>query len=180
MRWLVWRSKVVWFDGWWEVSRDRPWLGVAYVRAVLSSSDLWVKCTSSTELEIYSNGCVLGIGQVTVWSSHVEYGAGDLSSWLCIWLLRLFEYILALIIVVMSFIIVIFYWSWHYFSAYHLPAWQGETCWVRLYSHIYCCIFSSRSRLRVWGVWVEGIRIQVDPVGVSYCDIPPLSRDGQS
>jgi hypothetical protein len=36
---------VVWFDGWWTVSRDRPWLGVAYVQAVLSGSDLWVKCT---------------------------------------------------------------------------------------------------------------------------------------
>jgi hypothetical protein len=36
--------------------------GVAYVRAVLSSSDLWVKCTSSAELEIHSNGRVLGIG----------------------------------------------------------------------------------------------------------------------
>jgi hypothetical protein len=26
-------------------------------------------------VEIYSNGHVLSIGQVTVWSSHVEYGA---------------------------------------------------------------------------------------------------------
>jgi hypothetical protein len=31
--------------------RDRPWLGVAYVRAVLSGSGLWVKCTSSAESE---------------------------------------------------------------------------------------------------------------------------------
>jgi hypothetical protein len=57
------------------VSWDRPWLGVAYIRAVLNGSDLWVKCTSSTELEIYSNGCVLGIRHVMVWSSHVEYDA---------------------------------------------------------------------------------------------------------
>jgi hypothetical protein len=57
------------------VSRGRPWLGVTYVRAVLSGSDLWVKYTSSVELEIHSNGRVLGIGQVMVWSSHVEYGA---------------------------------------------------------------------------------------------------------
>jgi hypothetical protein len=56
------------------VSRGRPWLGVAYVQAVLSGSDLWIKCTSSIELEINSNGRVLGIGQVMVWSSHVEYG----------------------------------------------------------------------------------------------------------
>jgi hypothetical protein len=94
---------VVWFDGWWAVNRDRPWLGVAYVRAVLSGFDLWVKCTCSAELEIHSNGRVLSIGQVTV----IEHG--DLSSWLCIWLLRLFEYILVLIIVVISFIIVLFY-----------------------------------------------------------------------
>jgi hypothetical protein len=66
---------VVWFDGWWVVSRDRPWLGVAYVRAVLSGFDLWVKCTCSEELEIHSNGRVLGIGHVMVWSSHIEYGA---------------------------------------------------------------------------------------------------------
>jgi hypothetical protein len=33
------------------------------------------KGTSSVELEIHSNGCVLGIVQVTVWSSHVEYRA---------------------------------------------------------------------------------------------------------
>jgi hypothetical protein len=58
---------------WWAVSWDRPWLGVAYVQSVLSVSDLWGKCTSSTELEIHSNGRVLGIEQVTVWSSHVEY-----------------------------------------------------------------------------------------------------------
>jgi hypothetical protein len=58
------------------VSRDRPWLSVTYVQAMLSGFDLWVKCTSSTELEIHSNGRVLGIGHVTVWSSHVEYVAG--------------------------------------------------------------------------------------------------------
>jgi hypothetical protein len=66
---------VIWFDGWWAVSRDRPWLGVTYVQAMLSASDLWGKRTGSIELEIYSDGHVLGIGQVTVWSSHVEYVA---------------------------------------------------------------------------------------------------------
>jgi hypothetical protein len=66
---------VIWFDGWWVLSWDRLWLGVTYVWAVLSGSDLWVKCTSSAELEIHSNGRVLGIGQVPVWSSHIEYGA---------------------------------------------------------------------------------------------------------
>jgi hypothetical protein len=52
-----------------------PWLGVAYIRAVLSGSHLLVKCTCSVELEVHSNGCVLGIGQVMMWSSHVEYEA---------------------------------------------------------------------------------------------------------
>jgi hypothetical protein len=42
--------------------------------AVLNGSDLWVKCTSSAKLKIHLNVHVLGIGQVTVWSSHVEYG----------------------------------------------------------------------------------------------------------
>jgi hypothetical protein len=57
---------VVWFDGWWAVSRDRPWLGVAYVWAVLSGFDLWEKCINSAELEIHLNGHILGIGQLTV------------------------------------------------------------------------------------------------------------------
>jgi hypothetical protein len=49
------------------VSRGRPWLGVTYVRAVLSGFNLLVKYTSSAVLEIH-------IGQVMVWSSHIEYG----------------------------------------------------------------------------------------------------------
>jgi hypothetical protein len=87
---------------------------------------------------------------------------------LCIWLLRLFEYILIIIIVVISFIIIIFHWSWHYLSFYHLPVWRGGTCWVHLYSPICYCIFSSRSRLRAWGVRVEDVCTRVDPVEVSY------------
>jgi hypothetical protein len=79
-------------------------------------------------VRIHSNGCVLGIGQVTVWSSHVEYEHGDLSSWLCIWLLWLSEYILVVIFAVISFTIVIFYGSLHYLSSYHLPALRGGTC----------------------------------------------------
>ena len=94
---------------WWAVSRDRSWLGVAYVRAVLSSSNLWGKFTSSVELEIHSNGRVPGIGQVMVWSSHIELVYDDLSSWLCIWLLWLSEYISVAIIVAISFTIIIFY-----------------------------------------------------------------------
>jgi hypothetical protein len=90
------------------VSRDRPWLGVAYVWAVLNGSDLWAKCTSSQELEIHSNGRVLGIEQVTVWSSHVEYMAWWFEFWLCIWLLWLSKHVLVIIIVVISFIIIIF------------------------------------------------------------------------
>jgi hypothetical protein len=76
---------------------------------MLSGSDLWVKCTGSTELEIHSNGRVLDIRQVTVWSLHVEYEHGDLSSWLYIWLLWLSEHILLVIIVVISITIAIFY-----------------------------------------------------------------------
>jgi hypothetical protein len=166
MRWLAWRPREVWFDGWWAVSQDRPWLGVTYVRAVLSSSDLWGKCTISTELEIHSNGHVLGIGQVTVWSSRRVFCMVT-DSWLCIWLLWSSEYIFCdyyrcdsiyhcHISLIMALLI-----------SYHLPAWWGGTCWVRLYPPICYCVFSSRSRLHAWGVWVEGVRMQVDPVGVS-------------
>jgi hypothetical protein len=66
-------SDPIWWLG--VVSRNRPWLGVTYVRVVLSGSDLWGKCTGSAELEVHSNSHTLGIGQVTVWSSHIEYGA---------------------------------------------------------------------------------------------------------
>jgi hypothetical protein len=45
--------------------------------------ELWM-CTSSVELETHSNGRVLSIGQVMVWTSHVDVEYGDLSS--CIWL----------------------------------------------------------------------------------------------
>jgi hypothetical protein len=36
--------------------------------------------TSSTELETYSSGCVIGIGYIMVWTSHVDSEYGDLSS----------------------------------------------------------------------------------------------------
>jgi hypothetical protein len=41
----------------------------------LGSSDLWI-CISFAKLKTHSNGCVLGIGQVMLWTSHVdsEYG----------------------------------------------------------------------------------------------------------
>jgi hypothetical protein len=55
-------SGLGWLVGWWTVSRDRLWLGVAYVWTVMSGSNLWVKYTSSTELEIHLNGRILGIG----------------------------------------------------------------------------------------------------------------------
>jgi hypothetical protein len=45
----------------------------------LGSFDLWMY-TSSTELETHSNGRVLGIGQVMVWTSHIDFEYGDLSS----------------------------------------------------------------------------------------------------
>jgi hypothetical protein len=32
---------VVWFDDWWAVYQDRPWLGVVYVHAMLSSFGWW-------------------------------------------------------------------------------------------------------------------------------------------
>jgi hypothetical protein len=38
------------------------------------SFDLWI-CTSSIELEYHSNGHVLSIGQVMVWTSHIGYDA---------------------------------------------------------------------------------------------------------
>jgi hypothetical protein len=43
------------------------------------SFNLWM-CTSSAELETHSNNRVLGIGQVMVWTSHVDSEYGDLSS----------------------------------------------------------------------------------------------------
>jgi hypothetical protein len=45
----------------------------------LGSFDFWI-CTSSAELETHLNGHVLGIGQIMVWTSHVDFEYGDLSS----------------------------------------------------------------------------------------------------
>jgi hypothetical protein len=50
---------------------------------LLGSSNLWM-CTSSVELETHLNGHVIGIGQVMVWTSHIDSEYGDLSS--CLWL----------------------------------------------------------------------------------------------
>jgi hypothetical protein len=47
------------------------------------SFDLWM-CTSSAELETHLNDRVLGIGQVTMWTSHVDSEYCDLS--FCLWL----------------------------------------------------------------------------------------------
>jgi hypothetical protein len=44
----------------------------------LGSSDLWM-CTRSAELETHLNGRVLGIGQIRVWTSHIDSEYGDLS-----------------------------------------------------------------------------------------------------
>jgi hypothetical protein len=43
------------------------------------SFNLWM-CTSSVELETHSNGHVLSIGQVMVWTSHIDSKFGVLSS----------------------------------------------------------------------------------------------------
>jgi hypothetical protein len=66
----------------------------------LGSFDLWM-CTSSAEIETHLNGHVLGIGQVMVWTSHVDSEYGDLSSVLGYalsvrWLLSFLELLLLL------------------------------------------------------------------------------------
>jgi hypothetical protein len=49
----------------------------------LGSFDLWM-CTSSAKLETHSNGSVFGIGQVMVWTSHIDSEYGYLSSYPCL------------------------------------------------------------------------------------------------
>jgi hypothetical protein len=70
---------VVWFVGCGQLARVvygwvSPMFGLSS-----GSFDLWM-CTSSAKLETHSNGRVLGIGQVMVWTSHVDFEYGDLSS----------------------------------------------------------------------------------------------------
>jgi hypothetical protein len=75
---LVWRSRVVWFVCCGRlVGLVHGWVSPMF-RLSLGSFDLWM-CTSSAELETHSNGRVLGIGQVMVWTSHVDVEYGDLS-----------------------------------------------------------------------------------------------------
>jgi hypothetical protein len=53
-------------------------------RLLMDSFDLWM-CISSVELETHSNGRVLSIEYVMMWTSHVDSKYGYLSSypWLC-------------------------------------------------------------------------------------------------
>jgi hypothetical protein len=77
MSWLVWRTRVVWFVGCgWLAGLVHGWVSPMFGLS-LGSSDLWM-CTSSAELETHSNSRVLGIGQVMVWTSHVDFEYGDL------------------------------------------------------------------------------------------------------
>jgi hypothetical protein len=70
---------VVWFVGYGRLAGVvHGWVSPMFGLS-LDSSDLWM-CTSSAELETHSNGCVLGIGQVMVWTSHIDSEHGDLSS----------------------------------------------------------------------------------------------------
>jgi hypothetical protein len=81
---LVGWSRVIWFVGYGRLAVVvhgwvSPKIGLSS-----SSFNLWM-CTSSAELETYSNGCVLSIGQDTVWTSYVDSEYCDLSFylWLC-------------------------------------------------------------------------------------------------
>jgi hypothetical protein len=86
----------------------------------LGSFDLWM-CTSSTELETHSNGRVLGTGQVMVWTSHVDYVHGDLSSRPCLWSLQSFEYIITVDIIVIFFITIVMHFIDHCMFIYCYP-----------------------------------------------------------
>jgi hypothetical protein len=79
-------------------------------------------CISSAKLETYSNDRVLGIGQVMVWTSHIDYVHGDLSSRPCLWSLQSFEYILTVDIIVIFFITIIMHFIEHCMFIYCHPA----------------------------------------------------------
>jgi hypothetical protein len=67
---------VVWFVGsGWLARVVHGWVSPMFGLS-LGSFNLWM-CTSSAELETHSNGRVLGIGQATVWTSHVDSVYGD-------------------------------------------------------------------------------------------------------
>jgi hypothetical protein len=72
MSWLVGWPRVVCFVGCgWLVVLVHGWVSPMF-RLSLGSFDLWM-CTSFAELETHSNGRVLGIGQVMVWTSHIDF-----------------------------------------------------------------------------------------------------------
>jgi hypothetical protein len=86
----------------------------------LGSFDLWM-CISSTELETHLNDRVLGTGQVMVWTSHVDYVHGDLSSRPCLWSLQSFEYIITVDIIVIFFITIVMHFIDHCMFIYSYP-----------------------------------------------------------
>jgi hypothetical protein len=81
---MVWRPRVVWFVGCGRLAGlVHGWVSPIFGLS-LGSSDLWM-CTSSAEFKTHSNGRVLSIRKVMVWTSHVDAEYGDLRSylWLC-------------------------------------------------------------------------------------------------
>jgi hypothetical protein len=67
---------VVWFVGCGRLVRVVHGSVSSTFRLSLGSSNLWM-CTISIELETHLNGCVLGIGHVMVWTSHIDSKHGD-------------------------------------------------------------------------------------------------------
>jgi hypothetical protein len=77
MSWLVDREWSSLFGCGWLAGVVCGWVSPMFGLS-LGSSDLCMH-TSSVEIETPSNGRVLGIGQVMVWTSHIDSEYGDLS-----------------------------------------------------------------------------------------------------
>jgi hypothetical protein len=163
MRYLVWKSRVIWFNGWWTVSWDRPWQVITYIWAVLSGFDLWGKCTGSTELEIHSNDRVLGIWHVMVWSSHyIVWWSEFLVIHMIIKVIWVYPCDYYRCYIIYQYHILLIMTLLIFLSPHCLVSWDFLSTFILIY--LMLCF---RSKLRVWGARVGDVRTQVDPIEVS-------------
>jgi hypothetical protein len=166
MSWLVWRLRMVWFVGCGRLAGlVHGWVSPMF-RLSMGSSDLWM-CTKSAELETYSNGRVLCIRQVMVWTSHVDVEYGDLSScpWLCYLYLDSQGYPLSYYhcyIYYYYYFCYAFTWSWHIYLLLYpeLVRWDLRSMFVLTCLLLLC--FNSWSwlcsrRRRVAGVLTQAV-----------------------
>jgi hypothetical protein len=177
MSWLVWKLRVVSFVGGGRLAGVvhnwvSPMFGLSF-----GSSDL-LMCTSSIGLETHLNVHVLGIGQVMVWTSHIDFEYGDLSScpWLCYFCFDGHCHSLSYYCCYIYYYCYAFTWAWHIYLLFYpgLVRWDLWRTFVLMCLLLLC--FSSWSQLCSRRLRVAGVHTQVMFQRAGYLQKVVLSR----